>query len=151
MNKIEYKLITFLNLNPDQLYELRIEVFVVEQTCIYQDLDGKDKHGFHLLGYTQGEHPKLVSYARLLPQNVSYDHYVSIGRVIVDKSIRQSKEGYVLMKNAIKYCEELWPLKSIKISAQAHLLKFYSNCGFVPVGDIYLEDDIPHIGMVLNK
>jgi ElaA protein len=151
MAEIKYHHLHFSNLSPYQLYEiikLRIEVFVVEQTCLYQDLDDKDAHCYHLMGRTDNEISKIASYARIVPENISYEGYVSIGRVIVREEFRQYKEGYRLMKNAIHLCQELWPGKPIKLSAQAHLQNFYVKCGFTAVGEVYLEDDIPHIAMV---
>ena len=146
--ELKYEFSKFDDLKAIDLYQiikLRIEVFIIEQNCIYQDLDDKDQLSFHLLGKHNDE---LISYARLLPEGVSYKKYVSIGRVIVKEKGRKKGTGYELISKAIEKCELLWPGLPIKISAQAHLQKFYNQSGFISEGEIYLEDDIPHIAMV---
>jgi ElaA protein len=144
----DFQLYKFNDLSPVDLYEiikLRVEIFVIEQNCIYQDLDDKDKSGFHLMGKDNGE---LICYVRLLPKGASYEKYVSIGRVVVKRKCRKKGIGYDLMFKAIDLCKNIWPGESIKISAQAHLQNFYNQCGFEAEGEIYEEDGIPHIGMV---
>lgn len=134
-------------LSPAQLYALlalRCAVFVVEQNCAYQDIDGDDLVGEnrHLLAWRDGE---LIAYARILKQP---DEPVVIGRVIVAAQARGEKLGNRLMEEALKSCATHWPGCEIYLGAQAHLQAFYGQFGFVPVGDIYEEDGIPHIGMV---
>jgi ElaA protein len=139
----------FDQLTLDELYlllQLRSEVFVVEQNCVYQDIDDKDRHGFHLLGYLDMH---LVAYSRILPLGVSYLDYCSIGRVFTKQTHRQLGLGKSLMQKAIQHCHELYPDTKIKISAQSYLLKFYTEIGFEAIGEEYLEDDIPHQAMIL--
>ena len=140
----------YRELSTDELYELlklRAAVFVVEQNCPYQDCDDKDKSAVHLLGF---EDDVLVGYARLLPEGVSYENYCSIGRVVTSPEARNKSYGKLLMKEAIRFCETHFPFP-IKISAQAYLEKFYQDLGFTTVSEPYLEDEIPHIGMVLKQ
>ena len=145
-----FKTKTFEELSLQELYgilALRAEVFVVEQNCPYQDVDGKDEKGLHLLGM---ENNQLLAYARVLPKGVSYDEYTSIGRIVTAPKARAKGYGHALVKEAIKVTKETYPEYIIKISAQAHLEQFYRNHQFVPTGEAYLEDDIPHIGMLLK-
>ena len=135
-------------LTVPQLYallKLRSEVFVVEQQCAYQDVDGDDLVGEnrHLLGWRDGE---LVAYARILKSEEMYDPVV-IGRVIVSPAARGEKLGHQLMAQALASCQRHWPQKSIYLGAQAHLQTFYAHFGFTPVTEVYDEDGIPHIGM----
>ncbi|WP_067705680.1 GNAT family N-acetyltransferase [Erwinia sp. ErVv1] len=128
-----------------QLLALRSAVFVVEQNCPYQDVDGIDLLGEnrHLLGMLDN---KLVACARLLaPQTASEP--VKIGRVIVASEARGLSLGNRLMEQAVDRCEQHWPQHNIFLSAQAHLQRFYAGFGFTPVSDAYLEDNIPHIDM----
>lgn len=127
------------------LLKLRCEVFVVEQTCPYLDVDGEDLVGEnrHLLGWRDNQ---LIAYARILKSNAS-DAPVAIGRVIVSGQARGEKLGIELMKHAVASCERHWPQSPLYLSAQAHLQAFYAQFGFTPATDIYDEDGIPHIGM----
>lgn len=147
---IKYSCLSFTELSTKQLYEimvLRQEVFVVEQDCPYLDADGRDYDSYHVVGY---QADRLVTYTRLVPQGLSYEDYPSIGRVVSSPSIRGKGLGDELMKKSVAYCHELWGKKPIKISAQCYLLKWYEKLGFEPVGEEYLEDDIPHHGMILS-
>jgi len=126
--------------------KLRQEVFVVEQNCPYVDADGKDRMSFHVMGYD--ESGDLLAYVRICPPGVSYDKYVSIGRVVTHERVRGIGEGYQLMEASLRFCKELFPQVPNKISAQLHLTNFYEKLGYVTVGDDYLEDDIPHIAMI---
>lgn len=140
----------YKDLTVDELYDslqLRSAIFVVEQTCIYQDMDDKDKKALHLLGY---ENDKLVAYARILEPGISYKE-ASIGRVVVDSKQRGKNLGKELMKTAIEKTLQEFHVNEIVISAQYYLLKFYSELGFVAEGDVYPEDDIPHIKMRYKK
>ena len=144
---IDFIIREFDELSTGELYEMlqfRSAVFVVEQNCAYQDMDDKDQLCFHLLGYHQH---KLVAYARLIPEGVSYENYCSIGRVAVSQSVRHQLYGKLLMSRAIDFCKEKFSFY-IKISAQAYLEKFYQDHGFITVSEPYLEDNIPHIAMV---
>ncbi|HEY2452504.1 MAG TPA: GNAT family N-acetyltransferase [Scandinavium sp.] len=135
-------------LTVQQLYallQLRCEVFVVEQTCAYQDVDGDDLVGEnrHILGWRDGE---LVAYARILKSDAEFEPVV-IGRVIVSRAVRGEKLGVQLMEQTLASCQQYWPQKALFLGAQAHLQPFYARFGFSPVTDIYDEDGIPHIGM----
>ncbi len=137
---------TFDQLSLHELYsilQLRARVFIVEQECPYQDLDDKDQQAWHLYGEENG---KMLAYARLLPQNVNYPE-PSIGRVIVDPSLRGRNIGKELMNRSIAKCEELFKTKKITLSAQCYLIKFYNELGFKEEGEEYEEDFIPHIKM----
>jgi ElaA protein len=127
--------------------QLRVSVFVVEQHCPYQEFDGKDLYCHHLSGFLQDQ---LVAYARIVPPGISYDGYASIGRVVSNPIFRKHQYGKGILKEAIKECAKLYPEIDIKISAQSYLLKFYESFGFRTVGDIYLEDNIPHQAMILK-
>ena len=149
MNSFTWALQTFDNLTNKQLYailKLRCEVFIVEQACNYQDIDGKDLASFHLCGWDGDE---LVAYARLLPAGVSFTE-VSIGRVLSSPAYRRQGAGIGLMQNAIAYCYEKFGKQPIRIGAQLYLQKFYSSLGFIKDSDTYLEDDIEHIEMILS-
>jgi ElaA protein len=124
---------------------LRNAVFIVEQNCPYQDIDGDDLLGEnrHLLGWREG---KLVAYARILKSENELEPVV-IGRVIIDSAVRGEKLGYKLMERAMASCEQHWPQSTVYLGAQAHLQSFYANFGFKPVTEVYDEDGIPHIGM----
>jgi ElaA protein len=140
------KLSTFKSLSAEELYDilkLRSAIFVVEQNCVYQDMDDKDKTALHVIGYKENE---LVAYARLLPKGVSYKE-ASIGRVAVSQGQRGKKEGRALMEEAIRHTLKEFNTNEIVISAQLYLEKFYTDLGFIKESDIYLEDDIPHIKM----
>jgi ElaA protein len=135
-------------LTVQQLYallQLRCEVFVVEQTCAYQDVDGDDLVGEnrHILGWRDGE---LVAYARILKSEAEFEPVV-IGRVIVSSAVRGEKLGVQLMEQTLASCQQYWPQKALYLGAQAHLQPFYARFGFSPVTDVYDEDGIPHIGM----
>ncbi|XUA20409.1 GNAT family N-acetyltransferase [Citrobacter sp. OP27] len=135
-------------LTVPQLYallKLRCEVFVVEQTCPYQDIDGDDLQGEnrHILGWRDGE---LVAYARILKSEEEYEPVV-IGRVIISPAVRGEKLGYTLMEQTLASCQKNWPQKALYLGAQAHLQPFYAHFGFSAVTDVYDEDGIPHVGM----
>ena len=130
------------------LFALRSEVFVVEQNCVYQDIDGKDPKGIHILGLDKKK--KIAAYARVLPKGESYSSYVSIGRLVVSKTHRGKNYGHDLVKKGIEEAIKLDVTSSIKISAQAHLVSFYNSHGFIEEGEGYLEDGIPHIAMTFK-
>lgn len=139
----------FSELSPARLYQilaLRSEVFVVEQTCIYQDLDYKDQDALHVIGLDEDT---LVSYARILPPGTIYPEF-AIGRVIVSKSHRGTGEGHHLMNFCMESIETMAGKSAIRISAQAHLEHFYQTHAFLATGKSYLEDGIPHLEMIYN-
>ena len=127
------------------LLHLRSEVFVVEQACAFQDLDGYDQAAYHLLGYTEAG--ELAAYARLFAAGRSYAQ-VSIGRVVTAPRHRRAGLGRQLLRQAIGGCAELFGQQPIKIGAQLYLKAFYEGFGFVQQGEGYLEDGIPHIYML---
>ena len=141
---------TFHELRLEELYAilaLRADVFVVEQNCPYQDVDGKDFNSIHVLGFINDE---LIAYARVLEKGISYKDYASIGRIVTSPSCRGENHGHALVDFSIEVCQKKFPGQLVKISAQAHLEEFYKTHGFFPTGEAYLEDDIPHIGMLLK-
>lgn len=149
---LTFQCLAFEALTIHQLYDLmrlRQAVFVVEQNCPYLDLDGKDQAGWHLIG--QLPEGQIVAYTRLLPKGISYDNYVSIGRVVTDETVRDKGYGKQLMTESIHWCRTLFGEAPIKISAQQYLLRFYQSFGFEVTGTPYLEDDIPHIAMILKE
>lgn len=148
MMTIEIKAFNELTLNS--LYEvlqLRAEVFVVEQNCPYQDVDGKDQKAMHILGYHKEQ---LVAYTRVFKPGYYFDN-ASIGRVVVKENARQYGFGKDIMKASIAFIEDTLDLSTIELSAQTYLKKFYNDLGFQEIGEGYLEDDIPHIRMLKNK
>lgn len=126
------------------LIQLRLAVFCVEQNCPYQDLDGLDKQAMHLLAYDDG---KLVGYLRLFESLEQYDGLASIGRVCTEQSMRKQGLARDMMQLALSYSDQNFA-KNIKISAQQYLEDFYASLDFVTVTEPYLEDGIPHIGMI---
>lgn len=139
----------FEELDIHQLYgimELRSEVFVVEQDCVYQDIDGKDQKALHVIGIKDN---KIIAYTRAFKAGDYFDE-ASFGRVVVSKDQRQYGYGHDLIKATVKAIGQYFNETTIKISAQTHLKKFYESHGFVQTGNGYLEDGIPHIAMVIN-
>tara|TARA_Y100000385_G_scaffold182065_1_gene188038 strand:+ start:605 stop:1045 length:441 start_codon:yes stop_codon:yes gene_type:complete len=137
----------FNDLSIHELYvilQLRSEVFVVEQDCVYQDLDNKDLDAYHVLGVLDKE---IVAYARIFKPG---DYFLesSIGRIVVKKEFRKFQYGYKLVENSIQFIENNLQQNTILISAQSYLTKFYNSLGFIRVGEEYLEDGIPHIKML---
>ena len=126
------------------LFQLRSAVFVVEQNCVFLDIDGVDPQCWHLLGYKDGA---LVACARFVPPGVKFAE-PSIGRVITSGEIRRTGMGRVLMAEAMRRAKALWPDREIRIGAQAHLERFYNEFGFVKASEPYDEDGIMHIEML---
>lgn len=127
-----------------QILQLRTAVFVVEQNCVYQDMDGKDIKALHVIGTLQNE---IMAYTRIFKAGDYLDH-ASIGRVVVKKSGRQSGYGKQIAEASIKAIKDNFNTSTIHISAQTYLEKFYKELGFTAAGENYLEDGIPHILMV---
>jgi ElaA protein len=123
-----------------------MEVFVVEQDCVFQDCDDKDQQSYHYMGW---QRDKLVAYTRLMPPGIAYANS-SIGRVVTSSLVRGNKIGRELMKRSINKMIKLFGKVSITIGAQLYLKNFYESFGFIKTGDIYLEDGIEHIKMQLN-
>jgi ElaA protein len=138
---------SFNKLTVQELYnilKLRSEIFVVEQNCVYLDMDDKDQKALHVLGMKNGN---IVAYTRIFKPG-DYFEYASIGRVVVSQNQRQQKYGYDIMNASIKAVKDNFNGNEIKIGAQCYLRKFYGNLGFKEVGEEYLEDGIPHIHMI---
>ncbi len=129
-----------------QLLRLRVDVFVVEQTCPYPELDGKDQleEVYQLLGYKDNQ---LIACARLLEKGISFET-ASIGRVATNLNHRGNGLGHQLIQTALEYCIQLWGDVDITIGAQSHLEHYYEKHGFEKISEEYLEDDIPHIDMI---
>lgn len=127
------------------LIALRLKVFVVEQTCSYLDLDGKDKKCYHLI--CRDGLGNVVATARMIPPGISYSE-VSIGRVVIDDKIRGLGKGHELMEKCLSFAIDEFGSVPIRISAQKHLEKYYQSHGFDVSGETYLEDGIPHIEML---
>ena len=146
---MKIKVFKYQDLSPDRLYEilkLRSEVFVVEQKCAYQDLDNKDEKALHLVGE---ENNKIIAYTRIFKKG-DFFKYSSIGRVLVKKDYRNKNYGRKIMKSSIDRLKKDPKEEKIELSAQKYLLKFYSELGFEKVGEEYLEDNIPHVKMILK-
>lgn len=145
--QIQWVLKKFEELTPYQLYailQLRNEVFVVEQNCVFQDADDKDQNSYHLMGLYNN---KLVAYTRLVPAGEIYEQ-PSIGRVVTSPSARGTGLGKELMIRSIETAYTLFGKQPLKIGAQLYLKKFYNSLGFEQVSDVYLEDGIEHIYMI---
>ena len=146
---LDYKVKSFQELNTKELYELlqlRSEVFVVEQDCVYQDVDGKDEKALHVLGF---HNDTIAAYSRIFKPGDYFDA-ASIGRVVISPKLRGQKTGYKLMKVSMNAIKENFKTDTIEISAQVYLKSFYNNLGFIEKGASYLEDGISHIAMVYS-
>jgi len=126
------------------ILQLRSEVFVVEQDCVYQDIDGKDAKALHIYGRMEG---KIVAYTRIFPPGYYFDQ-AAIGRVVVAEAFRKHQLGKVIMQASIDAIQEHYQTSSITLSAQTYLKRFYNSLGFIETGEGYLEDGIPHIKMI---
>jgi len=145
---INWKCTHFSDLSLDELYailRLRAEVFVVEQNCAYQDLDNKDPHCYHVTGWLDD---KLIASTRLVPAGISYDE-PSIGRVVTSPDARGIGAGRELMNYSIQQLYNIWGNQPIRIGAQLYLKKFYESLGFAQTSEVYLEDGIEHIEMLV--
>lgn len=143
--RIEVK--KFSDLTLAELYDilqLRSEVFVVEQDCVYQDIDGKDQEALHIIGYKQDD---IVAYTRCFQPGYYFEE-AAIGRVVVKESERKFGYGHDIMEASDKAIRDHFNTSHIKLSAQQYLIKFYNSHGYQTVGEGYLEDGIPHIAMV---
>lgn len=146
MSEISWKVNIFEELDINDLYELlrlRSEVFVVEQNCVYQDIDNKDQKAIHIRGFAEGE---LAAYCRIFKAG-DYFEETSIGRVVVSPKWRHHNFGHYLIEKAIKVVDEVLNEKAITISGQLYLQRFYEAHNFVQTSEEYLEDGIPHIQM----
>ena len=145
--KMTWEIKSFGELSTGELHDLlkvRMDVFVVEQACAYPEIDGKDTLCVHVLG--KDSSGITVATARIVPAGVIYSE-VSIGRVAVEKSLREKGIGKIVMEHALTYSKTTLNASTIKIAAQLYLKKFYSDFGFVQISDVYLWDGIEHIDM----
>lgn len=126
------------------ILQIRTAVFVVEQNCPYQEVDEADRQALHVCLEEDG---KIKAYARIL----AADDQIHFGRVLVVKEYRGQQLGRKIVEKTLKEIEKRYPNRVVVISAQAHLTEFYGSFGFKPNSEIYLEDDIPHIEMLLQK
>lgn len=148
--RIECK--AFTELSVDELYEilaLRSEVFVVEQNCVFLDLDYKDQKAMHFMGFDQKN--QLMAYTRLFDEGVYYQGFLSIGRVVASPKGRGEGYGREIFGKSIQKSQELFGEKPIKIGAQAYLESFYASFGFQSIDEDYIEDGIPHKIMVRRQ
>ncbi|WP_300433690.1 GNAT family N-acetyltransferase [Christiangramia sp.] len=137
----------FSELKLTELYDilqLRSEVFVVEQDCVYQDIDGKDDQALHVIGSKNGE---IIAYTRCFEPGFYFDE-AAIGRVVVKDTERKFGYGHDIMKASDKAIQKYYKTSNIKLSAQQYLIKFYESHGYKTTGEGYLEDGIPHIAMI---
>ncbi|MBC3874816.1 GNAT family N-acetyltransferase [Undibacterium flavidum] len=150
MQNITWQCCSFSDLTTIQLYTIlqaRAEVFVLEQNCPYLDPDGADMECQHLMAWTEDQ--QLAAYLRVVPPGLKFEE-ASVGRVITSKFARGSGIGKQLLIKGIAACQAAYPGSAIRIGAQHYLEKFYQSFGFVTDSDMYLEDDIPHIEMILR-
>jgi ElaA protein len=148
MNEINWQIKHFDDLTKiafHDMIQLREKVFVVEQDCPYLDVDGEDVNAYHVLGFLN---EKVVATARIFPPNEK--NQVIIGRICNDDSTRGMGVGRKLVAECLAFCKAEWSEAVIKISAQCYLIKFYESFGFKVIGEEYLEDDIPHISMIIE-
>lgn len=147
MSKYVSEVKDFQTLSLNDLYQilfLRTKVFVVEQNCVYQDIDFKDQRASHLLIW---DRDILVAYARIFPVGIEYKDAACIGRVIVDENYRGRGLADALMERCLAYIQDVFSASAIEISAQEYLIGFYNKHGFVQTSDVFLEDGIPHVQM----
>ena len=147
MNELSFYYRSYNDLTKRELFDiyfLRQEVFIVEQNCVYQDIDQKDYYSYHLMAYDEGI---LVAYLRIVHPGISYDE-PSIGRVLTKIGYRGRGISKNIMQSAIQKVRDVYKHSNIRISAQEYLIPFYTSLNFESVGEVYLEDDIPHIEMM---
>lgn len=150
MEAVKWEIKPFKKLSLIEFHDviaLRIAVFIVEQNCPYQELDGKDFKAIHVIG--KDNKGKIIATARILPKGITYDE-VAIGRVVTAQSIRHLKKGHKLMNVCMTYIKDNYPNENVKLSAQSHLVNYYGAHGFTETGKYYLEDDIPHSEMLFE-
>jgi ElaA protein len=148
--EIEWRWKPFTELSPNEVYDMlaaRSAVFVVEQNCVYGDIDGQDSNAWHLFAYGgSGSDKPLAGYLRvLLPDEKETD--IRIGRVLTTAAYRGIGLGSSMLEQALKHIVKQWPDAAISLHAQAHLQAFYGAFGFEPISDVHDEDGIPHVWM----
>jgi len=144
---------SFKQLTTDQLYHIlkvRQDVFVVEQNCVYADIDTTDRECLHLMATTDAGGLDIAAYLRIVPPGVKYTE-ASLGRILTTEQARGTGAGQTLVTNALEILSTDYPADNVKISAQAYLQKFYKSFGFKNISEIYDEDGIDHIDMLLTR
>lgn len=139
---------SFQELSLEEFHDiiaLRIQIFIIEQNCPYQEVDGKDKLGYHL--FFKNNKEEIIAVTRILPEGIAYDE-VAIGRVVVHEDYRGTGLGHQLMADSMKFVKEKFGNVSVRLSAQKHLENYYRNHRFQSTGKEYLEDGIPHVEML---
>ncbi|WP_186576681.1 GNAT family N-acetyltransferase [Aquibacillus kalidii] len=147
---MEWHLKSFNELTTEELYKIlkaRVDVFVVEQACPYPEIDNHDQASYHL--YLEDKQ-EIVAYSRLIPEKNIYDQ-ASIGRVLVSDKYRGQGFAKELMEKSIHIITNQWKVEEIKIHGQEYLRNFYGSLGFKEISEVYLEDNIPHVDMILTK
>jgi ElaA protein len=160
MTRLAWRFAPFAELTAREvhdLFQLRVAAFVIEQNCVFQDLDGIDPDCWHLLGHELGpglrrgdeslEEQRLVAYCRFLPPGTKFAE-PSIGRIVTAGSVRGTGLGKELVREALARAQELWPGSAIRIAAQKHLERFYGEFGFRTASEPYDDDGIVHIDML---
>ena len=148
--KFEHQVKSFQELSLEEFHDiiaLRIQIFIIEQNCPYQEVDGKDKLAHHL--FFKNEMDEIIAVTRILPQGISYNE-VAIGRVVVHENYRGTGLGNQLMAQSMKFVRDKYGEVPVRLSAQKHLENYYGNHGFKSTGKEYLEDGIPHVEMLYN-
>jgi len=151
MEAIKWEIKPFQKLSLVEFHDivaLRIAVFIVEQNCPYQEVDGKDIEAIHVIG--RKNDGRVIATARILPKGIGYPE-IAIGRVVTAKSIRHLKMGHKLMDVCMTYIKDKYPNENVKLSAQSHLVNYYGKHEFQETGKHYLEDDIPHSEMLYES
>ena len=148
--KFEHQVKSFQELSLEEFHDivaLRIQIFIIEQNCPYQEVDGKDKFAHHL--FFKNEMDEIIAVTRILPQGISYEE-VAIGRVVVHEEYRGTGLGNQLMADSMNFVRDKYGDVPVRLSAQKHLENYYGNHGFKSTGKEYLEDGIPHVEMLYN-
>ena len=148
--KFEHQVKSFQELSLEEFHDiiaLRIQIFIIEQNCPYQEVDGKDKLAHHL--FFKNEMDEIIAVTRILPQGISYEE-VAIGRVVVHEKYRGTGLGNQLMADSMNFVKDKYGEVPVRLSAQKHLENYYGNHGFKSTGKEYLEDGIPHVEMLYN-
>ena len=148
--KFEHQVKSFQELSLEEFHDiiaLRIQIFIIEQNCPYQEVDGKDKLAHHL--FFKNEMDEIIAVTRILPQGISFEE-VAIGRVVVHEEYRGTGLGNQLMADSMNFVRDKYGEVPVRLSAQKHLENYYGNHGFKSTGKEYLEDGIPHVEMLYN-
>lgn len=148
---LEVAILPFNQLQPIELYaalKLRQDVFMLEQACLFADLDNRDQEAWHSIGRFE---QNMVAYTRIFEPDVYYPGYCSIGRVVSSPTHRHQGFGRQIMEASLAFCASTWPQASIKIGAQQYLEDFYQSLGFISTPTRYIEDGIPHVYMTLDR